>query len=62
GHEAVARMLVEHGADVSVKNGPGDTPLHLAAEHGHDTVWRMMVENGADDSVTNGDEETPAAI
>lgn len=34
GHTNVARILIEHGADVNVKDNDGSTPLILAAYNG----------------------------
>jgi hypothetical protein len=34
GHVKVARMLIEHGADVTAQNKDGETPLHLASQEG----------------------------
>ena len=48
GHVDVARMLVEHGADVSAQDKYGWTPLHWASTKGQGDVARMLVEHGAD--------------
>ena len=45
----VARLLVEHGANVHAKAGPqSHTPLHLAAWRNALDVARLLVERGAD--------------
>lgn len=31
----MARILIEHGADISVENETGNTPLHCAARSGN---------------------------
>jgi ankyrin repeat protein len=44
GHVAVARMLVEAGADVNVTDDKGWTPLHWAAKVGDRELFGLMVE------------------
>jgi ankyrin repeat protein len=48
GHEGVARLLLEHGADVETKDNRGGSPLIWAAEWGHAGVVRLLLENGAE--------------
>jgi len=55
----VARLLLDAGADASVPNGNGDTPLYLASEGGHEAVARLLLDAGADASVADGDGRTP---
>ena len=45
--EAVARLLVEHGADVEARDWSGRTPLHWAAQFGHAEVARFLIGVGA---------------
>jgi ankyrin repeat protein len=59
GGEAVARLLLEHGADVSVKDRFGFTPLHWAAVVGGEAVTRLLLEHGADVSSKNNSGGTP---
>ena len=58
GHVDLARMLVEHGADVSAQKKDGSTVLHLASESGHVDVSRMLVERGGDVSAQKKDGST----
>lgn len=54
GHEAVAKLLLEHAADVHVKDGRGRTalmltrasPQHMTSE-GHKAVAKLLLEHGA---------------
>jgi ankyrin repeat protein len=55
GYVDVARMSVEHGADVSAQDKDGRTPLQLASSKGHVSVARMLVECGSDVSAQNKD-------
>ena len=47
GKMEVARMLLNHGADVTAQNKDGETPLHLASQEGQEEVARMLIEHGA---------------
>ncbi len=44
----IARMLVEAGAQVNVKQQAGVTPLHSAAQNGNLALLILLLEKGAD--------------
>jgi ankyrin repeat protein len=46
GHEAVVRLLIENGADISVQDFSGDTPL--LAERWYPNIARILIGLGAD--------------
>ncbi len=48
GHSAIARTLVEAGADIHAKQRHGWTPLHAAAEHGDRDLVAFLLARGAD--------------
>ena len=48
GHLAIARLLLEKGADIKAKDKYGMTALHLAASPGHEGLIRLLLEMGAD--------------
>jgi hypothetical protein len=48
GHVEIARLLLQNGAEVNVRNNYGNTPLHWAASHGHVDILHLLVENGVD--------------
>ena len=48
GHAEVARLLIEHGADVDKRYDHFTTPLYLAAGKGHTEIVRLLIGKGAD--------------
>ncbi len=50
GHAAVAQLLIDQGANVSLgaSNAMKVTPLHASTAGRHQEIARMLVENGAD--------------
>lgn len=46
-HHEVAEVLLEAGADVDIKNGEGETPLHLAAARGNEQMVDVLLKHGA---------------
>ena len=60
GQTEAARLLIENGADVNMKDGKGSTPLHSAAVFGRAGVAKLLLENGADFQARNDDGATPA--
>ncbi|KAJ1486873.1 ankyrin repeat-containing domain protein, partial [Baffinella frigidus] len=58
-HPEVVQLLLEHGADSSVKNNRGQTVLHWAALLDHREVALLLVTGGADVSAETNAGETP---
>jgi ankyrin repeat protein len=59
GHMAIARILVEQGADETARDNNGKTPLLLASRKGHVELARFLVEYGADPIARDNDGKTP---
>lgn len=62
GRTAVARVLLEHGADVNRQSDNGNTPLHLAVRWERYETAELLLARGADVTITNEDGRTPRAL
>ena len=60
----VARLLLEHGADVDaqVSDGSGRTPLHVTMEFNRVEVVRVLLEHGANVDAEDNEGRTPFQI
>ena len=62
GHLDLARLLVEHGANVAAQDQDESTPLHLASEGGRLDLARLLVEHGANVAAQDQDGSTPLRL
>ena len=53
------RVLIEHGADVTMQNGAHSTPLHLASSKGNTETVRLLLQHGADVVTQDENNRTP---
>ena len=53
GHIKVVKLLLEKGADLTVPNNNGWTPLYAAASKGYMQVVKLLLEKDADTTVPN---------
>jgi|EP01047_Picozoa_sp_COSAG01_P051989 ankyrin repeat protein len=53
------RLLVEHGASLSVTEHHGNTPLHVAASHHMAEAVSYLLSKGADPERTNSAKQRP---
>jgi ankyrin repeat protein len=58
----IARMLIENGAQVNVKQQAGSTPLHSAAQNGNLELLILLLENGAETQVRMEGGKLPADL
>lgn len=61
GHAAIARMLLDHGADLDNVDVDDDTPTSLATQRGHAELVVMFEEERAvrDLKIREADKEAP---
>lgn len=63
GHAAVAKLLVNQGADLESRDPEhGGTPLSWASEKGHEVLVKLLLENGAKIEFKNIDTRTPLSL
>lgn len=62
GHAAIARVLIEFGANVNQSSSSGQTPLILAAVGGHAELVKVLLEAGADLGAANPHGQTALDI
>ena len=55
----IARLLLNHGADLSVTDYEGWTPIHAAARSGYREIVEQLLEHGANIEVRNKKRQTP---
>mmetsp|Transcript_19404 Transcript_19404/g.39876 ORF Transcript_19404/g.39876 Transcript_19404/m.39876 type:complete len:98 (-) Transcript_19404:138-431(-) len=55
---AVARKLLDNGADLHAADAEGNTGLHMASRVGFGTVVSFLMAQGADQSAANKDGKT----
>jgi uncharacterized protein len=55
GDVAIARALLEHGADPDARQARGFTALMAAAQQGNEALARLLLERGADPGATADD-------
>jgi ankyrin len=53
GHYEIAKLLLEHEANVEVRTAQGYMPLHFAAQQGHVKIIELLLSHSAPpDAVT----------
>lgn len=61
-HNMIAKMLLEAGAEVNVKQENGITPLHSAAHNGNIELLIVLLEAGAEITARTEEGKTPSDI
>ena len=60
--EAVAKVLIDAGADVNAICEHGTTAMHLACSWGHEDLAALIGSSGADLGIKDGDGMTPEVV
>jgi ankyrin len=55
----IAKILIEHGVDITATGSKGCTPLHLTAEYYNPDVMRLLLQKGAATELADEDGWTP---
>jgi ankyrin repeat protein len=58
----IARLFLEHGADVNAQGGAYSSPVHEAARHGRVEVVRVLLEHVANLGVGEDDRKPPSHV
>jgi hypothetical protein len=59
----IVQLLISYGADVNLKDGEGETSLHLAASYGCPLeIIELLLEKGADINAQNAESKTPLQL
>ena len=58
GNEAVARFLIDEGADIEAQDRSGLTALMLASRNGHEAIARLLIDKGANIEAQDRSEST----
>ena len=54
GQEAIAKILIENGANVNAQGGEYGDALQAASSYGHETIAKLLLEKGADVNARGG--------
>ena len=57
--DSMVQVLLEFGADVTVRDDTHSTPLHLAASRTLSEIVRLLTEHGADVNALDGMHRAP---
>ena len=58
GHEAVTKLFLDHGADVTAEDEDSGTALIASAANGHEAVTKLLLDHGADLAAAMNDGRT----
>jgi uncharacterized protein len=56
----LAKLLIEHGADVNAKQQGGFTPLHSSVMNGAEAIEQLLLERGAEKFTKNDEGKIPS--
>lgn len=56
---SIARLLINNGSPLDIKNIDGDTALHIAAGNGYFDMIKLLLAKGASKNIYNNNNKTP---
>ena len=59
GYHSVAKLLIEHKADINAWDCNGSTPLHVASSHNKPSLVALLITSGADINARSFNGSTP---
>ncbi|MBA3954026.1 ankyrin repeat domain-containing protein [Candidatus Dependentiae bacterium] len=59
GHQEIAKVLLDHGADITLANQYSELPIHYAAESGNAKVVKLSLDTGINVNVRDNSNKTP---
>jgi hypothetical protein len=59
GHNDIARLLIDNGANLNTKNRMGQTPLHISTRIGYKDMVELLIDKGANININNDEGRTP---
>ena len=62
GHDVVATVLIDAGADVNLQQADGSTALIVAASMGHSAIVKALLNYGADPNIKNKTGQTALGV
>ena len=62
GYKNIVKILLDHGADVNIKDRSGWSPLPQAIARKHFDIAKILIERGADINIQDQDNNTPLIL
>lgn len=62
GNFGAAKILIEKGAEINVRESNGKTPLHLACEEGHTQLVSLLIDYQADVNIADNFKILPLLV
>ncbi|KAF8417707.1 hypothetical protein EV426DRAFT_356485 [Tirmania nivea] len=59
GHQEIAKLLIDRGANIAAASKYGDTPLHYASRNGHQEIAKVLIDRGANIAAASKYGDTP---